>query len=279
MELAMVNDLIVPIEEARISAHDRGLYFGDGVYEVIASRGGKLFALERHLQRLEYSLREMQMLAKVDMAQIRQRVEKAFGEAEISDAKVYFHVTRGRALRSHEYTEDWQPNFLLTVQKLHRSESALAKVITHPDWRWKRCDIKSLNLLANILAKNAARQAGAAEAILVDENGMVTEGSSTSVFLIEGRTLRTAPLGANLLAGITRALLLEWAGDFGLEVREESIPVSETLQGDELFLTGTTTGVKAISHLDGKTIADGKAGAYTEQFRQRLETAMNEGME
>jgi len=279
MELAMVNDLIVPIEEARIDAHDRGLYFGDGVYEVIAGRGGKLFALERHLQRLEYSLREMQMLAKVDMAQIRQRVEKSFGEAGISDAKVYFHLTRGRALRSHEYAEDWQPNFLLTVQELNRSQAALAKVITHPDWRWKRCDIKSLNLLANVLAKNAAKQAGAVEAILVDENGMVTEGTSMSVLLIEGRELRTAPLGANILAGITRALLLEWAGDFGLEVREESFTVSEAQQGDELFLTGTTTGVMAISHLDGKTIADGKAGAYTPQFRQRLDNVMNEGME
>jgi len=277
MELAMVNDQIVPIEEARIYAHDRGLYFGDGVYEVIASCGGKLFALERHLQRLEYSLREMQMLSKVDMAQVRERVERAFEEAGIAEAKVYFHITRGRALRAHEYAEDWQPSFLLTVRELTRSQPATVPAITHPDWRWKRCDIKSLNLLANVLAKNAATQAGAAEAILVDEDGMVTEGTSTSVLMIQNRVLRTAPLRANILAGITRVLVLEWAGEFGLEVREESFGVSEVQQGDELFLTGTTTGVQGVSQLDGQPIAEGKAGTYTQQFRQRLDQAMNEG--
>jgi len=275
MELAMVNDQIVPIEEARIYAHDRGLYFGDGVYEVVAGRGGKLFALERHLQRLEYSLREMQMLEKVDISQIRQRVQAVHEESGIAEAKVYFHITRGRALRSHEYVEDWQPSFLLTVREMNRSQAASAKVITHPDWRWKRCDIKSLNLLANVLAKNAAKQAGAAEAILVDDKGIVTEGTSTSVLMVQNGVLRTTPLGANILAGITRALILEWAGDFGLEVREESFAVSEALQGDELFLTGTTTGVLGISHLDGQLIADGKTGTYTQQFRQRLYNAMN----
>ena len=279
MELAMVNDLIVPIEEARIYAHDRGLYFGDGVYEVIAGRGGKLFALERHLQRLEYSLREMQMREKADISQVRQRVQVAFEEAGIADAKVYFHLTRGRALRSHEYAADWQPSFLLTVREMNWSQPASAQVITHPDWRWKRCDIKSLNLLANVLAMNAAKRVGAAEAILVEENGMVTEGTSTSVLLIKDGVLRTTPLRANILAGITRGLILEWAGDFGLKVREESFPVSEALQGDELFLTGTTTGVLAISHLNGKPIADGKPGVYTQQFRQRLDTTMNEAME
>ena len=276
MELAMVNDQIVPIEEARIYAHDRGLYFGDGVYEVVAGRGGKLFALERHLQRLEYSLREMQMLEKVDISQIRQRVQAVHEESGIAEAKVYFHLTRGRALRSHEYVEDWQPSFLLTVREMNRSQPASAKVITHPDWRWKRCDIKSLNLLANVLAKNAATQAGATEAILVDDKGIVTEGTSTSVLMVQNGVLRTTPLGANILAGITRALILEWAGDFGLEVREESFAVSEAQQGDELFLTGTTTGVLGISHLDGQPIADGEVGKYTRQLRERLLRAMQE---
>jgi D-alanine transaminase len=279
MELAMVNDLIVPIEEARISAHDRGLYFGDGVYEVIASRGGKLFALERHLKRLEYSLGEMQMREKVDVDQIRLRVNKAFTEAGIADAKVYFHITRGRALRAHEYTEDWQPNFLLTVRKMNRMQVDSASVITHPDWRWKRCDIKSLNLLANVLAKHAAKQAGATEAILVDEKQMVTEGTSTSVLMIQDGVLRTTPLRVNILAGITRALILEWAGEVGLEVREESFTVAEALQGDELFLTGTTTEVLGITQLDGNTLGNGSVGKYTRQFKQRLDDTMNEGME
>jgi len=133
--------------------------------------------------------------------------------------------------------------------------------------------------LANVLAKHAAKRAGAAEAFLVDEKGMVTEGTSTSALLIKDGILRTAPLRANILPGITRALILEWAGNIGLAVREESFTVSEALEADELLLCGTTSAVMGISELNGHPIAEGKVGKYTQQLRLRLERAIEEGID
>jgi len=277
MELALVNDLIVPLEEALVSAHDRGLYFGDGVYEVVAWRNGRLFAWERHQQRLRRSLREMQMLERVDLAQIEQRVRRAVEASGLEEAVVYFHVTRGRGPRKHDWPADWQMSFLLTVRSRPAAAPEAATAITHPDWRWKRCDIKSLNLLANVLAKHAAGAAGAYEAVLVDEKGLVTEGAVTSVLMVEEGALRTAPLTANILPGITRALLLEAAGEAGLAVREESFTVAEALKGAELMLTGTTAEVIGVTHLDGERIGDGRVGRYTRRLREILVARMGVG--
>jgi D-alanine transaminase len=269
MEIAMIDDLIVPINEAKISAHDRGLFFGDGVYEVVIFCNGKLFAMDRHMARLENSLAMMDMLSKVDMEQIGKRVKKAVREANISAALVYFHITRGLAKRSHDYKDDWQPSFFLTVREdTPRPESANA--ITHPDWRWQRCEIKSLNLLANVLAKHAAVQADAYEAILVDENGFITEGASNSVLLVKDSVLRTAPLSANILPGITRGLILEKAGEVGLEVLEKSFTISEALAADELMLAGSGEKAMGITQLDGKIISSGSMGQYTRRLRELL---------
>ena len=275
MELAMIGDQIVPLAEARISAHDRSIYFGDGVYEVVRYCGGRLFAMDAHIARLKNSLREMDMLAKVDLDVIRRRVDRAVAEAGITDALVYFHLSRGSALRSHDYSDDWEPGFLLTVRAYHERDAEV-RAITHPDWRWKRCDIKSLNLLANVLAKHAAGRAGAYEALLVDDGGLITEATSSTVFMIKDQILRTAPLTANILPGITRTYLLEWAESIGLKSREECFTVAEALAADELLLTGTGTEVMGITHLDGATIADGIMGSYTHRFHDRLREAMYE---
>jgi len=274
MELAMIDDTIVPLEEAKISAHDRGLYFGDGVYEVLIFCRGRLFALDRHMDRLENSLRLMDMLDNVDLHLIRRRLNQAVTQAQIPHALLYFHITRGRALRSHDYDNDLQPSFLLTVRKFTpRPEAATA--ITHPDERWKRCCIKSLNLLPNILAKHAATKAGAYEAILVEENGFITEGTSTSVLKIKDNVLQTAPLTANILPGITRALLLQWAPELDLTIRQESFTVPQALAADELMLAVTTAGIISVTQLDGNTIADGKPRPYTKQLRQMLNEAIS----
>jgi len=272
MELAMVDDCIVPLDQAQISAHDRGIYFGDGVYEVLRYCAGRLFALDGHIARFRNSLAQMDMLGKIDLGLITERIERAVAAAGIDDAAVYFHITRGSALRSHDYSDDWKPNFLLTVRAFHRREPAV-KAITHPDWRWHRCDIKSLNLLANVMAQHAAHKKGAYEALLVDGN-MVTEATSSSVLMIKDKVMQTAPLTANILPGITRSLLLEWAGSVGLAVAEKSFTVSQALGADELLITGTGSEVMAITHLDEKPIADGQPGAYTKIFRNLLYQAM-----
>ncbi|MCP4710422.1 MAG: hypothetical protein GY869_17505 [Planctomycetes bacterium] len=274
MEVAMVNDLILGFDEARISAHDRGLYFGDGVYEVLMCWGGKLFAMDEHIQRLGLGLKKMDMLDKVNLDQIRDRVEQAVKKANMSEAMVYFHVTRGKGPRAHDWTEDWAPSFLLTVRKAPSSNHQEVPVISHPDWRWKRCDIKSLNLLANVLAKNAARKAGAYEAIMFDEQQLVTEAALHTVMLIQNGALQTAPLSANILPSITRALVLNHAEDLGLEVLEKSFTINEALAADELMIIGTTIKAAGVTHLDGKQIANGKVGPGALRVRNLLTEMM-----
>jgi len=275
MELAMINYTVVDMDQAKVSAHDRGLLFGDGVYEVIRFCNGKLFEMEEHMSRFEHSLQEMDMLTQVDLAVIRSRVDRALDQSKLRDAKIYFHVTRGSSPRSHDYNPNWQPEFLLTVRVVkdqHHQDTGRA--IIHPDWRWKRCDIKSLNLLANVLAKHAATKAGAYEAILVDEKGMITEATSSSVLMVKDGALWSAPLQANILPGITRSLLLKWVGDLGLEPQEELFSLVDLKKAEELMITGTGTEVMGITQVDGQTIGNGKLGNYTKRFQEKLVAAM-----
>jgi D-alanine transaminase len=274
MELAMIGDQIVPSEDAQISAHDRSIYFGDGVYEAVYVCNGRIFAMDRHMDRLRNSLQEMDMLQKVDLDLIRQRVDRAIAEAKFDNAFVYFQITRGQAPRQHDYKDDWQPGFLLTLREKTAVTLSQATAITHPDWRWRRCDIKSLCLLPNALAAHAAAKAGAYEAILVEENGLVTEGASNSALIVSNGALQTAPLTANVLPGITRAQLLEWAPLVGLEVREESFTVAETMAAEELIISGTSGWLVAITHLDGRQIGDGKSGRYIKKLAGILDDAL-----
>ena len=206
MQIAMIQDRILAVEELEPAYLDRGTYFGDGVYEVVRSYNGKIFALEEHLQRFAGILAAIG-ITEVDIDRIRCRVRRAFDTAGISSAKIYFHITRGSAPRSHICDASLEPNFFLTVTELPDDTEEKSKgiaVSTHPDWRWKRCDIKSLNLLANVLALADAAKKGCAEAILVDEAGLITEGASSAFFAIFGRKLQTAALTANILPSITR---------------------------------------------------------------------------
>jgi len=206
MQIAMIGDKIVPVDKLEPAYLDRGVYFGDGVYEVVRSYNGKIFALQEHLQRFANSLAAIEITG-VDIDSIRSCVRKAFDAAGISNAKIYFHITRGSAPRSHTWGNDLKPNFFLTVTELPDDTELKIKgieVSTHPDWRWKRCDIKSLNLLPNVLARADAATKGCEEAILVDEAGLITEGAGSAFFAVSGQTLQTAPLTANILPSMTR---------------------------------------------------------------------------
>ena len=225
MKLAMLNDRIVPLDQLDPIYFDRGIYFGDGVYEVLRSYNGKLFALDEHLDRFARSLIEVR-LNSIDIDQVRQRVERAFHAADLSDAKVYFHVTRGSAPRNHVWNADLEPNFFLTVSAVPDASQEKTRgiaVCTHPDWRWKRCDIKSLNLLANVLARQDATEKGFDEAILVDDAGLITEGAGSAFFAILGDKCQTAPLTANILPSITRAYVIKAARQIGMEVVQECL--------------------------------------------------------
>jgi D-alanine transaminase len=268
MKVAMVQDDIVPIEELEPVYFDRGTFFGDGVYEVLRSYSGMIFALEEHLQRFANSLAAIEITG-VDIDQIRQRVQKAFDAAGFANAKIYFHITRGSGPRDHIINADLNPNFFLTVTELPDGTEEKTKgitVSTHPDWRWKRCDIKSLNLLANVLARMNAARKGCAEAILVDEAGFITEGAASAFFAISGKMLQTAPLTANILPSVTRKFTLKAAQNIGLETGEKSLTPQQARSADELFIAVTTKDIVPVVKFDDKIINDAKPGKYTQQL-------------
>lgn len=272
MQIAMIQDKIVPAEELEAVYYDRGIFFGDGVYEMVRSYDGKIFALEEHMRRFANSLTAIGITG-VDLDQIRRQVQKAFDAAGISNAKIYFHITRGSAPRNHVCDANLKPNFFLTVTKLEEDSEAKTKgiaVSTHPDWRWKRCDIKSLNLLPNVLARRDAAIKGCDEAILVDEKGFITEGASSAFFAIFGQTLQTAALTANILPSITRKFVIKAGKNIGLEIVEKSLTPQQASNADELFIASTTNDIIPVVRFDQKLTGDGKPGKYTKLLIQEF---------
>ena len=276
MDVAIINDEMLPMSDLTPAYLDRGIFFGDGVYEVIRSYDGRIFALAEHLARFERSLKEIR-IDHVDIAQVRQKVLDAFEKGGYANAKIYFHMTRGSENRDHLPGTDLEPNFFLTLSELHDDSDAKQNgvaVCTHPDWRWKRCDIKSLNLLPNVLARIEAGKKGASEAILVGDDGMVTEGAGSAFFAIDGkeRTVITRPLGHEILSSITRAMVFQVAQNAGLTVLEKALTPEQAADCDELFLAVTTRDIVPVTHFDGKTISGGRCGELTgkliEEFKE-----------
>lgn len=273
MNLAMLNDTLVPADTLDPVYLDRGMYFGDGVYEVMRSYDGKLFAFDEHMERFARSLTEIRIDG-IGIEVISERVQRAFEAAGLPNAKIYFHVTRGSGPRNHAWTKGMKPNFFLTIGPVGDSSEEKARgiaVSTHPDWRWKRCDIKSLNLLPNILARQDAADKGCDEAILVDEAGLITEGAGSGFFAIVGESLRTAPLTANILPSITRKFIVQAARNIGLVIEEACLSPQQAAAADELFIAVTTKDIVPVVRFDGTAIGDGKPGPHTrtliEQFR------------
>ena len=265
MQIAMIQDKIVPAKELEPVYFDRGMFFGDGVYEVMRSYNGRIFALDEHIQRFAGSLSAIEITG-VDIDLIRSRILRAFDAAGIADAKIYFHITRGSEPRDRIWNAGLKPNFFLTVSELADNtleKTQGIKVSTHPDWRWKRCDIKSLNLLANVLASTDAARKGCDEAILVDESGLITEGAGSAFFGVRGQTLQTTPLTANILPSITRDFAIKAGRNIGLEIVEKSLTPRQAAGSDELFLAVTTRDIVPVVKFDETTIGDGKPGRYT----------------
>ncbi len=274
MEVAMIGDQILPMHAVEPVCLDRGTFFGDGVYEVIRSYDGKIFALDEHMERFSNSLAAIGIHG-IEIETVRSRVLRAFEVAGIAEAKIYFHATRGSELRMHVPGDGIRPNFFLMLTRLHYDLEAKAKgiaVSTHPDWRWARCDIKSLNLLANVLARQDAAKKGCQEAILVDSAGLITEGAGSAFFAVMGKSVRTAPLTANILPSVTRKFVLEAAERLKLKVKEECLTSKDAAGADELFTAVTTQDIVPVVQFDETTIGDGKPGpvvnSLIEEFRK-----------
>ena len=272
-EMAFVNGRFLPLAGASVSIEDRGFQFGDGVYEVIRTYRGRPFMLHAHLARLDRSAEAIGLRQPYSLERWTGYMEEGVRLAAFTESKIYVQITRGVAPRDHAYAPQLEPTVVMTIRELHPLSPAVqtagVDAITLDDIRWGRCDIKSLNLLPNVLARQQAKEAGAFEAILV-KNGEVTEGSVSNVIIVDNRTLMTAPEGPRILSGVTREVVLRLARQEGLEVHEQ-YPSREKLFGaPEVFLTGTTVEVLPVVRIDGKPIGSGEPGPVTRQLAKRF---------
>jgi D-alanine transaminase len=265
--LADWNGEVMPLEDVRVSVLDRAFLFGDGIYEALRVYGGKPFLLREHMERLKRSLKEVSIEADVDA--FEKRSLSLLARSGVKEGLIYQQVTRGVYPRIHKFPpKGTKPNELVWVKEFTETpfadvRDAGATVVTYTDIRWKRCDIKSLNLLGNCMAAEAAAQAGAQEALLIADDGSIVEGSHTSAFGVKDGRVWTMPLGPNILPGITRALVLKLANRANIEVIERCLSKTELSHIDELFLTGTTSEVLPVTKVDGKPVGSGKPGPVT----------------
>jgi D-alanine transaminase len=273
--IAYVNGRFVPHGEAVVHIEDRGYQLADAVYEVWALFDGKLADAEGHFARLERSLSELSIGMPMSRAALTLVLREAVRRNRVRDGLVYLQVSRGVAPRDHAFpTTAVRPAMIITVKATDRArdEARAAQgvgVITTPENRWGRCDIKTVGLLPNALAKQKAREAGAAEAWFVDDLGFVTEGASSNAWIVDGDgRLRTRDTNANILRGVTRHTLLDVIRSEGLEVDERPFTPDEARAASEAFITGAGTLVLPVVSVDGKPVGKGAPGPVANRLRR-----------
>ncbi len=232
--VAFINGAFMPLAEAKVSIEDRGFQFGDGVYEVIRTYKGRPFSIEAHLARLDRSAAALDLTQPYSRAEWSGHILEGVKRAAYPEAKIYLQITRGVAPRDHAYSDEATPTVVMTVREFHpldRSVQATGvEAMTTEDIRWGRCDIKSVNLLANVLARQQVKQARVFEAILVNA-GLVTEGAVSNVMVVQGGTVVTAPEGPRILSGVTRAIVLDLALSEGVPTQERFVSQSDLYDG------------------------------------------------
>lgn len=269
MPTVYLNGEFLPADRAKISVLDRGFIFGDGVYEVWRVVDGTLFEHARHDRRLRRGVQELELqVPSEDIDALKAVAERLLRDNELTQGEgtFYVEITRGAAPRTHQYPpKGTAPTVFAMVSRFevpHALRAAGAKAITQPDVRWLRCDIKTVQLLPNVMAKQRAYAAGAVDAIFV-RDGVVTEGTHTSVLGVSNGELRTHPLSPLILPSVTREVILEIAREQGIAVREAPFTSAQLFDLDELFISGTTTDVTPIVEVDGRRIGAGTPGPIT----------------
>jgi D-alanine transaminase len=266
-----VNGAYLPEEEAKISIFDRGFIFGDGIYEVSAVLGGKLVDCEAHLARLERSCGEIRLALPWSKAELVAIHEELIKRNNLDEGGVYLQVSRGAADRDFAFPADIAPTLVMFTQARNMSSVPAArtgiKVVSCPDLRWARRDIKSVNLLGPVLAKQFAAESGAQEAWLV-EDGVVTEGASSTAWIVKGKTLISRPLSNKVLPGITRKAVLAFLDETGFKFEERTFTLDEALDAEEAFITSATSFVMPVVQIDGHTIHNGAPGPAAIRLRE-----------
>jgi D-alanine transaminase len=270
--IVFLNGSFLPMDEAKVPFMDRGFLFGDGVYEGIGVLEGRLIDNEAHLERLERSLAEVRIPNPYTRAEWTAFEEEIVRRNGMIEGFIYFQVTRGVAERDFFFPEHAKPTVAMFTQAKSIADAPAARtgiaVVTVPDQRWARRDIKSINLLAQVLAKQAAKEAGAQEAWMV-EDGFVTEGGSSSAFIVTKKgSIIVRPLSQCILPGITRKSLLRLSEEVGIALEERRFTVEEAYDAAEAFLTSASNFVLPVVSIDGRPVADGKPGPITKRLRE-----------
>jgi D-alanine transaminase len=263
-----LNGSFVPAERASVRVDDRGFLFGDGVYEVVRVYEGRPFLLDEHLARLGRSLEGLE----IPMPEPLERIAAACGElaAERPEGTIYLQVTRGAGPRQHAFPKETAPTWVAWSNPVGKPPESL-RLRSVPDDRWGRCHLKTLNLLSNVLAKQAALRAGADEGLFVREDGSVTEGTSSNAFRVKGGTVETHPATNRILPGVNRDLVLRLLGRLGIPVREQAFDLIAAAASDEFFMTGTTLEVVPAVSLDGRPLGAGVPGPVTRALQQAFQ--------
>lgn len=272
--VAYVNGAYVPLPSASVSITDRGFQFADSIYEVWAIRDGRLFDVEAHMTRLQRSLAELRIAPPMNEASLMAVIRETIRRNRVTDGIVYVQISRGAASRDHVFpAPSTKPTLVITAKNLDRAAiakraAAGIKVASAPETRWERRDIKSVNLLPNVLARQGAKEKGAYEAWFVDEDGLVTEGTSSNAWIVDANgVLRTRELSFDVLHGVTRATMLKLAQERQMQIEERPFTIEEVKAAREAFITNSSNAVTAVIEIDGVRIGDGKPGPVTEALR------------
>ena len=271
--IAYVNGRYVAFADAAVHIEDRGYQFADGVYEVMAIRNGRLADLDPHLDRLDRSLSELYMDPAMSRGALAVVLEEIVRRNRVIEGIIYLQMTRGVAKRDHAFPDGTTTSVVVTARSVPPRSASIIEdgigVITVPDIRWRRCDIKSVSLLPNILAKQQAREAGAYEAWMVDDDGLVTEGSSTNAWIVDGSgDLITRHLDNAILSGITRMVVSDLAMKQQRRLVERPFTLEEAEEAAEAFLTSTTSFVTPVVRINGATIGNGTPGPVTRALHE-----------
>lgn len=274
MNTVFLNGEYLPKDQARVSVDDRGFVFGDGIYEVVRVIEGRIFAWGEHAARMTRGLSEVRIpYTAADVARFEAVCNKLVADSDLKagEATVYLQVTRGAAPRTHYFPPAGTPPTVYAAASRFTPSREMrekgVKAITVPDFRWSRCDLKTVNLMGAVLARQAAREADAYEALMI-RDGMLMEGAATNAFAVIDGVVRTYPLSNYILPGITRQYVLDAARDVGVTVSEEPVTMAQMLKAPELFIVGTTTDVAPIVTLDGKPVGSGAPGPITKKVQE-----------
>lgn len=274
--VAYLNGRFQLLERTSVPVQDRGFLFGDGVYEVVPVYQGKPFQLAAHLKRLRNSMKSIGIANPLSEIKWVQTIKDLVEQNGNGDLSVYIQVTRGVAPRNHTFPEKVRPTLFMMAQPLHddypRFKAEGLTALTAEDFRWQKCEIKSVSLLANVLLKQMAAERGADEMILI-RDGKVTEGAASNVFIVQSGEVLTPPLNGFLLAGCTRRVVMDLCRHNGIPLRETILTAKSLQHADEIWVTSSTKAVAPVVTLDGQSVGDGQPGPVWNQvsklYRQR----------